>query len=63
MGKILECGGQCSTPKSHGAVATVYASGLFDVRPMALESVCTPLSVAGRQRVAELGHRRRGRPR
>ena len=46
MGKILECGGQCSTPKSHGAVATVYASGLFDVRPMALESVCTPLSVA-----------------
>jgi hypothetical protein len=46
MGKILECGGQCSTPKSHGAVATVYASGLFDVRPLAPESVCTPLSVA-----------------
>ncbi|KAJ4129775.1 hypothetical protein NW768_006744 [Fusarium equiseti] len=46
MGKILECGGQCSTPKSHGAVATVYASGLFDVRPMAPDSVCTPLSVA-----------------
>ncbi|KAH7198869.1 uncharacterized protein B0J16DRAFT_280795, partial [Fusarium flagelliforme] len=46
MGKILECGGQCSTPKSHGAVATVYASGLFDVRPLAPDSVCTPLSVA-----------------
>jgi len=46
MGKILECGGQCSAPKSHGAVATVYASGLFDVRPTAPESVCTPLSVA-----------------
>ncbi|CAG7560593.1 unnamed protein product [Fusarium equiseti] len=46
MGKILECGGQCSTPKSHGAIATVYASGLFDVRPLAPDSVCTPLSVA-----------------
>ncbi|KAF4992491.1 hypothetical protein FGRMN_7123 [Fusarium graminum] len=46
MGKILECGGQCSFPKSHGAVATVYANGLFEVRPTALESRCTPLSVA-----------------
>lgn len=46
MGKILECGGQCSTPKSHGAVATVYATGLFDVRPTAPDSKCTPLSVA-----------------
>ncbi|UZP35084.1 hypothetical protein NXS19_002900 [Fusarium pseudograminearum] len=46
MGKILECGGQCSTPKSHGAVATVYATGLFDVRPTAPDSKCSPLSVA-----------------
>lgn len=46
MGKIMECGGLCSTPKSHGAVSTVYASGLFDVRPMAPESRCTPGSVA-----------------
>ncbi|GKU15143.1 caib baif family enzyme [Fusarium langsethiae] len=46
MGKILECGGQCSTPKSHGAVATVYATGLFDVRPTAPDSRCNPLSVA-----------------
>lgn len=46
MGKILECGGLCALPKSHGAVATVYASGLFDVRPTAPESICTPLSVA-----------------
>ncbi|OHW89738.1 hypothetical protein CSPAE12_11659 [Colletotrichum incanum] len=46
MGKIMECGGQCSTPKSHGAVATVYIDGTFDVRPIAPGSRCTPLSVA-----------------
>jgi hypothetical protein len=46
MGKILECGGLCALPKSHGAVATIYANGLFDVRPTAPESICTPLSVA-----------------
>lgn len=46
MGKIMECGGQCSTPKSHGAVATVYQDGVFDVRPIAAESRCAPLSVA-----------------
>jgi hypothetical protein len=46
MGKIMECGGLCSSPKSHGAVATVYSSGLFDVRPTAPESRCTPYSIA-----------------
>lgn len=46
MGKIMECGGFCSLPKSHGAVSTVYADGLFDVRPTAPDSICTPLSVA-----------------
>ncbi|KAF5619591.1 uncharacterized protein FTJAE_11875 [Fusarium tjaetaba] len=46
MGKILECGGQCSFPKSHGAVATAYENGLFDVRPTDPQSMCTPLSVA-----------------
>ncbi|KAF5586931.1 hypothetical protein FPCIR_7740 [Fusarium pseudocircinatum] len=46
MGKILECGGQCSFPKSHGAIATIYENGLFDVRPTDPESMCTPLSVA-----------------
>lgn len=46
MGKIMECGGQCSTPKSHGAVSTVYAKGLFDVRALAPGSKCTPRSVA-----------------
>ncbi|PTD11843.1 hypothetical protein FCULG_00005107 [Fusarium culmorum] len=33
-------------PKSHGAVATVYTTGLFDVRPTAPDSKCNPLSVA-----------------
>jgi hypothetical protein len=46
MGKVMECGGLCSLPKSHGAVATVYASGLFDIRPTAPKSMCTPTSVA-----------------
>ncbi|KAH7010409.1 hypothetical protein EDB80DRAFT_572463 [Ilyonectria destructans] len=46
MGKIMECGGQCSTPKSPGAVATVYPSGVFDIRPMSPSSRCTPFSVA-----------------
>ncbi|KAF6826683.1 caib baif family enzyme [Colletotrichum plurivorum] len=46
MGKIMECGGLCATPKSHGAVATVYNSGVFDVRPIEPKSRCTPLSVA-----------------
>lgn len=46
MGKIMECGGLCSLPKSHGAVSTVYSDGLFDVRPTAPDSICTPLSVA-----------------
>ncbi|KAK1987597.1 hypothetical protein LZ30DRAFT_745661 [Colletotrichum cereale] len=46
MGKIMECGGQCSTPKSHGAVSTVYVDGSFDVKPIASGSRCTPLSVA-----------------
>lgn len=46
MGKIMECGGLCSLPKSHGAISTVYADGQFDVRPTAPDSICTPLSVA-----------------
>lgn len=46
MGKIMECGGQCSLPKSHGAVSTIFASGRFEVRPTAAGSICTPLSVA-----------------
>lgn len=46
MGKIMECGGQCSYPKSHGAISTVYLGGEFDVRPLAPEARCTPGSVA-----------------
>lgn len=46
MGKIMECGGHCAKPKSHGAVATVYTSGLFDVRPTAPDARCTAQSVA-----------------
>ncbi|PKS08579.1 hypothetical protein jhhlp_004965, partial [Lomentospora prolificans] len=46
MGKIMECGGLCSTPKSHGAVSTIYPSGIFEVRPTDPESRCTPYSVA-----------------
>ncbi|KAF1998849.1 hypothetical protein P154DRAFT_577470 [Amniculicola lignicola CBS 123094] len=46
MGKIMECGGICATPKSHGAIATVYKDGTFDIRPTLPEARCTPLSVA-----------------
>lgn len=46
MGKIMECGGACSVPKSHGAISTVYPSGVFEVRPMAPEARCSPQSVA-----------------
>ncbi|KAH7324205.1 hypothetical protein B0I35DRAFT_449254 [Stachybotrys elegans] len=46
MGKIMECGGQCSTPKSHGGIATISSDGIFQIEPMAPESKCTPLSVA-----------------
>lgn len=46
MGKIMECGGQCAWPKSAGASATVYTSGVFDVTPVTPEARCSPLSVA-----------------
>ncbi|KAI9167898.1 hypothetical protein HJFPF1_04039 [Paramyrothecium foliicola] len=46
MGKVMECGGQCSTPKSHGAIATISSNGHFDVRPLLSSSRCTPLTVA-----------------
>ncbi|KAJ7723449.1 hypothetical protein DFH07DRAFT_897577, partial [Mycena maculata] len=46
MGKIMECGGVCATPKSHSSLATIYRSGTFDIRALAPGAVCTPLSVA-----------------
>ncbi|KAI1635265.1 hypothetical protein F4809DRAFT_651336 [Biscogniauxia mediterranea] len=46
MGKIMECGGICATPKSHGAIATVYRDGSFEITPLDPGARCTPLSVA-----------------
>ncbi|KAI1803934.1 hypothetical protein F4811DRAFT_522259 [Daldinia bambusicola] len=46
MGKILECGGTCAVPKSHGAIATVYKDGGFTISPLSPSAYCTPVSVA-----------------
>jgi hypothetical protein len=46
MGKILECGGVCATPKTPGAVAIVYEDGTFDVSPLDPAAICVPRSVA-----------------
>ncbi|CAK7207192.1 hypothetical protein SEUCBS139899_010000 [Sporothrix eucalyptigena] len=46
MGKIMECGGLCATPKSRGSMATVYRDGSFDIRPLAIGAVCRPLTIA-----------------
>ncbi|KAI1505951.1 hypothetical protein F5X99DRAFT_415628 [Biscogniauxia marginata] len=46
MGKIMECGGICALPKSHGAIATVHQNGSFEITPMDPNARCTPLSVA-----------------
>jgi hypothetical protein len=46
MGKIMECGGPWATPKSAGAIATVYASGVFDVSPIDPVARCTLYAVA-----------------
>lgn len=46
QGKIMECGGLCATPKSHGATALIYNDGTFDVSPMDPAAKCVPLSVA-----------------
>lgn len=46
MGKILECGGLCATPKCAAVCATVYQNGTFDLTPGDPKSSCTPLSVS-----------------
>ncbi|CAK7224572.1 hypothetical protein SCUCBS95973_005562 [Sporothrix curviconia] len=46
MGKIMECGGLCATPKSRGSMVTVYRDGTFAIRPLAPGAVCQPLTVA-----------------
>ncbi|KAL7917676.1 hypothetical protein ACQKWADRAFT_306217 [Trichoderma austrokoningii] len=46
MGKIMECGGLCATPKSPSCQATIYRDGTFDVKPLMPGAVCTPTTVA-----------------
>ncbi|KAI1372462.1 hypothetical protein F4677DRAFT_263532 [Hypoxylon crocopeplum] len=46
MGKIMECGGTCAEPKSHGAIATVYKNGEFTISPLTSTARCTPVTVA-----------------
>jgi hypothetical protein len=46
MAKIMECGGTCAKPKSHGVSATIYADGTFDLTPHDDGARCTPTSVA-----------------
>ncbi|CAH0046561.1 unnamed protein product [Clonostachys solani] len=46
MGKIMECGAQCATPKTRAARSTVYDDGTFDVTPLEKGVKCTPLAVA-----------------
>lgn len=46
MGKILECGGLCATPKGPGALGIMNQDLSFDIRPLDPKSRCTPLSVA-----------------
>jgi hypothetical protein len=45
MGKIMECGAQCSKPKSRKALAVVREDS-FDMIPLDPRSVCTTVSVA-----------------
>lgn len=45
MGKVMECGALCSTPKSKEALATVRQDS-FDITPLDPNSRCTTTSVA-----------------
>ncbi|KAK4665312.1 hypothetical protein QC763_400840 [Podospora pseudopauciseta] len=45
MGKIMECGAVCATPKSAEALAIVRQD-CFEIRPLNPVAKCTPLSVA-----------------
>lgn len=45
MGKIMECGAQCATPKSREAFATIRKDS-FSIMPLDPAAICTPLSVA-----------------
>lgn len=46
VGKIMECGGTCAEPKSHGVIATVFKNGEFVLEPLTSTARCTPVSVA-----------------
>jgi hypothetical protein len=46
MGKILECGGLCATPKGLGALAVINQDFSVDIRPLDPSARCIPLSVA-----------------
>lgn len=46
MGKILECGGLCATPKGLGALGIVNSDFSVDIRPLDPAARCIPLSVA-----------------
>ena len=46
MGKILECGGLCATPKGMGAYGIINQDFTVDIRPLDPASVCSSLSVA-----------------
>ncbi|KAI7782692.1 hypothetical protein LA080_013028 [Diaporthe eres] len=45
MGKIMECGAACATPKGTSIIATVRRDS-FDLTPLDPSQRCTPLSVA-----------------
>lgn len=45
MGKIMECGAACATPKGASIIATIRRDS-FDLTPLAPRERCTPLSVA-----------------
>lgn len=45
MGKIMECGAACATPKGTSIIATVRRDS-FDLTPLHPSQRCTPLSVA-----------------
>ena len=45
MGKVMECGALCGTPKSREALATVWENR-FEVIPLQPFAICTPESMA-----------------
>ncbi len=45
MGKVMECGAQCSWPKSKEALATIW-DDRFEILPLQAASKCSPQSLA-----------------